>query len=222
MNKNKIVCYEDLQAAIGDGKTLTELAEEMGLIKVGKFPKQELCDVVQQAIADGKVIMGPDNKIKLLILAKEDTRVADIDKLTTIEIIINGTERVKQDWTKQNIEIDHMVFSDMSHAGTMLAKALRDRQKGKILQVSLQKGKIEVGPATDENKKLIPNGWSHWVEDGMLYKAKTVDAKKFGGHTYDNGGFDQGVRDCVCGCSMGSFNCFGFVDPFGPCPANQK
>ena len=78
--------------------------------------------------------------------------------------------------------------------------------------------KVEI---KDYNEK-IGKGWSKWIENGIAYKAKTVNPKKFNGHAYDNGGFEQGIRDCSCGCYMGGFSSGGPVDPFGACPNNPK
>lgn len=63
-------------------------------------------------------------------------------------------------------------------------------------------------------------GHSIWIEDGFWYTAPTVDPTKFGGHAYDNGGYAQGVRDCLCGASMHDSSSSGPVDPFGACPNN--
>lgn len=63
-------------------------------------------------------------------------------------------------------------------------------------------------------------GWSTWTENGVRYTAPTVRKDRFGGHAYDDGGYDQGINNCACGCSMYSFSSSGPVDPFGPCPKN--
>lgn len=65
-------------------------------------------------------------------------------------------------------------------------------------------------------------GWSTWIENGTWYTATTVDRKKFGGHDYDGGGFERGVRECKCGAHMSGCSSSGPVDPFGPCPKNPK
>lgn len=71
-------------------------------------------------------------------------------------------------------------------------------------------------PANPEKKP----GISYWIEWGKWYGATTVDPKKFGGHAYDNGGYEHGVRTCLCGCYMGSSSSSGPVNPFGACPEN--
>jgi hypothetical protein len=63
---------------------------------------------------------------------------------------------------------------------------------------------------------------SVWVENGEVYTAPTVDRSKFGGHDYDGGGYEKGVRDCKCGAYMLSASSAGPVDPFGACPMNPK
>jgi len=66
------------------------------------------------------------------------------------------------------------------------------------------------------------DGWSVWIENGVWFTAPTVDGQKFGGHLYDNGGFEMGITNCLCGCYMGREQSYGPVDPFGPCPQNPK
>lgn len=80
--------------------------------------------------------------------------------------------------------------------------------------------KIEMGSSVENPKPKVEKGWSIWLESGIYYKARTVDALKFGRHDYDNAGFEKGIRDCKCGCHMGGFDSGGPVDPFGPCPLN--
>ncbi len=65
------------------------------------------------------------------------------------------------------------------------------------------------------------DGFSVWIESGVWYIAPTVP-DDFGGHDYDNGGFEKGVRDCKCGCFMTRSSSGGEVDPFGRCPENLK
>lgn len=65
-------------------------------------------------------------------------------------------------------------------------------------------------------------GWAAWIESGTWFTARKVDPKKFGKHAYDNGGYEQGIRECPCGCFMGSYSSSGPVDPWGPCPKNPK
>lgn len=77
--------------------------------------------------------------------------------------------------------------------------------------------------STGANLNLKPEeGHSMWVENGEWFTAPTVDPTKYGGHDYDEGGYERGVRNCVCGCFMGSSNSSGPVDPFGACPMNPK
>lgn len=74
---------------------------------------------------------------------------------------------------------------------------------------------------SSENPDPKPKrGYSIWIEWGTYYTAKRVSKKKFGGHAYDDGGYERGHRDCTCGCCMGSSSSSGPVDPFGPCPDN--
>jgi hypothetical protein len=68
--------------------------------------------------------------------------------------------------------------------------------------------------------KTPPAGWSVWIENGDWFKAPTVDRTKFGKHDYFGGGFEQGIRECKCGCHMSGFSSSGPVDPFGACPSN--
>lgn len=75
-------------------------------------------------------------------------------------------------------------------------------------------------PNNPKKKSAGLLGWK--VESGIWYKSEEVDSTKFGGHAHDNGGYEKGVRDCFCGCYMGSYNSSGPVDPFGSCPNNPK
>ena len=84
----------------------------------------------------------------------------------------------------------------------------------------LPKGKILIGDSKEFPNPIEKRGWSIWIENGKYYTARTVNKKKFGGHSYDNGGYDRGIRDCICGCYMGNCNSSGPVDPFGSCPSN--
>lgn len=68
----------------------------------------------------------------------------------------------------------------------------------------------------------VEDGYARWVENGVWYQAPVVDPQKYGGHDYDNGGFDRGIRDCACGCRMDLSSSGGPVDPFGACPMNPK
>ena len=63
-------------------------------------------------------------------------------------------------------------------------------------------------------------GYAVWIENGVWYTAPKIDPARFGGHAYDNGGFEMGIRDCPCGCYMLSASSAGPVDPFGACPEN--
>lgn len=83
-------------------------------------------------------------------------------------------------------------------------------------------GKIELGKSDiiKDPSSVTPKGFSWWIEYGVYYAAPTIDPNKFGGHAYDNDGYEQGIRDCPCGCYMGSSNSSGPVDPFGHCPLN--
>lgn len=84
--------------------------------------------------------------------------------------------------------------------------------------------KIEIGPSKDiqDPDQFTEEGWSNWIENGIYYKAPIVSPEKFGPHAYANGMWEQGIRNCICGCYMGSYNSSGPVDPFGMCPLNPK
>lgn len=82
------------------------------------------------------------------------------------------------------------------------------------------KTKKAIGAYRNVDEITVAEGYSIWIENGIWYTAPTVDSKKFGGHAYDNGGYEKGIRDCSCGCSMLRTFPSGPVDPFGACPAN--
>jgi hypothetical protein len=82
--------------------------------------------------------------------------------------------------------------------------------------------KVEIGNSGKFKNPKVRRGWSLWIENGVWFKARTVDKRRFGGHDYDNGGFEQGIRKCKCGCFMGGWSSDGPVDPFGPCPLNPR
>lgn len=65
-------------------------------------------------------------------------------------------------------------------------------------------------------------GFDNWTENETVYTAPTVDQNEFGGHDYDHGGYEQGIRDCKCGASMLSSSSSGPVNPFGACPMNPR
>jgi hypothetical protein len=91
----------------------------------------------------------------------------------------------------------------------------------KLIEKPIPKA-LRVGTsATVLNPEPKP-GWSIWIESGVYFTAPTVDKNKFSGHAYDNGGYEQGIRDCPCGCFMLSSSSGGPVDPFGPCPRNPR
>ena len=81
--------------------------------------------------------------------------------------------------------------------------------------------KIRLGGSGEIPYPQPKDGFSIWIESGIWYTAPTV-SEDFGGHDYDNGGFEGGVRDCKCGCFMTEFSSGGDVDPFGGCPENKK
>ena len=81
-------------------------------------------------------------------------------------------------------------------------------------------GKTVIGPSSEHRDPQPKPGFSIWIENGIYYTAPSIDEKRFGGHAYDNGGYEHGVRNCPCGCYMGSESSAGPVDPFGPCPMN--
>lgn len=83
-------------------------------------------------------------------------------------------------------------------------------------------GTIKLGEVGKELKVSPDDTDTHavWVEWGVWYTAPTVDKARFGGHAYDNGGYERGIRNCPCGCHMGSSSSSGPVDPWGPCPEN--
>ncbi len=80
-------------------------------------------------------------------------------------------------------------------------------------------GKKEIGPS-DQPVKPKP-GFSVWIECGVWYTAPKLLKKDFGPHTFNMPhAFDDGVRDCPCGCWILSSSSGGPIDPFGPCPLN--
>lgn len=85
-------------------------------------------------------------------------------------------------------------------------------------------GKKKLGKTSDFGGGVpdVEKGHSIWVENGVVCTAPTVDRARFGGHAYDNGGYEKGIRDCSCGAYMLSSSSAGPVDPFGPCPLNPK
>lgn len=80
--------------------------------------------------------------------------------------------------------------------------------------------KTKIGDSGTYPNPVVEAGWSLWIENGVWFTAPSVDSDKFGGHDYDNGGYERGIRDCRCGCWMGSACSGGPVDPFGACPKN--
>lgn len=82
--------------------------------------------------------------------------------------------------------------------------------------------KTEIGTSDKFPSPKAKRGWSIWIENGVLFTAPTVSSRKFGGHSYSNGGYDMGIHHCSCGCYMGSSSSSGPVDPFGACPDNPK
>jgi hypothetical protein len=62
-DKGAALSSSELLAAIGDGATLPEVAEKLGMMVVTKYPQQELCDAVTQHVLDGKLTMA-GNKLK--------------------------------------------------------------------------------------------------------------------------------------------------------------
>jgi hypothetical protein len=62
-DKGAALSSSELLAAIGDGATLPEVAEKLGMMVVTKHPQQELCDAVTQHLLDGKLTMA-GNKLK--------------------------------------------------------------------------------------------------------------------------------------------------------------
>ena len=85
-------------------------------------------------------------------------------------------------------------------------------------------GKKKLGETSDFGGGVpeAEEGQTVWVENGTVCTAPIVDENKFGGHAYDNGGYEQGIRDCPCGAYMLSSSSAGPVDPFGPCPLNPQ
>ncbi len=85
-------------------------------------------------------------------------------------------------------------------------------------------GKKKLGNTSDFGGGVpdAEEGQTVWVENGVVYTSPTVDPNKFGGHAYDNGGYESGIRDCPCGAYMLSSSSGGPVDPFGPCPLNPQ
>lgn len=77
-----------------------------------------------------------------------------------------------------------------------------------------------VATTLEEAQKEPQKGYSYWIEWGNWYKCPIVDPTKFGGHDYDNGGYERGIHNCTCGCYMGESHSSGPCDPFGACPEN--
>lgn len=84
------------------------------------------------------------------------------------------------------------------------------------------KAKTEIGPSDVHPNPKAKRGWALWIENGVWFTAPRIDRRKFGPHAYYNYGYEQGIRDCPCGCFMLSSSSGGPVDPFGPCPNNPK
>lgn len=83
-------------------------------------------------------------------------------------------------------------------------------------------GKTFLGTSEKGFTPIAQPGYSLWIEWGKWYTAPTVDPEKFGTHAYDGGGYERGIRECLCGCHMGESSSSGPVDPFGACPCNGK
>lgn len=80
--------------------------------------------------------------------------------------------------------------------------------------------KKTVGKSSEVRNPEPESGFEVWIENGVWYTAPKIDPAKFGGHAYAGGGYSRGVRECPCGCYMGSSSSSGPVDPFGACPFN--
>lgn len=87
-------------------------------------------------------------------------------------------------------------------------------------QPNWRTAKRSLGKSSDIALPEPAKGFSVWIENGEWFTAPTIDDSKFGGHAYDGSGYDIGIRDCQCGCYMGSSSSSGPVDPGGPCPMN--
>lgn len=83
-------------------------------------------------------------------------------------------------------------------------------------------GKTEIGPSDVFRNPKPKRGWSVWIESGVWFTAPTVNPRKFGRHDWENGMWEKGVRNCRCGCYMGSYSSAGPVDPSGACPAKPR
>jgi hypothetical protein len=81
----------------------------------------------------------------------------------------------------------------------------------------LQKTKIGDSGSIKDPDPHTEAGWTNWIENGVWYKAPTVDSEKFGRHDYGNG-----TGSCKCGCYAGGYSSSGPVDPWGACPLNPK
>jgi hypothetical protein len=81
-------------------------------------------------------------------------------------------------------------------------------------------GKKEIGSSADVSPKATRRK-AVWIENGTWYGAPRISSRKFGVHAYMvPGAFDDGARDCPCGCWMTRFDSGGPCDPYGPCPKN--
>jgi hypothetical protein len=80
--------------------------------------------------------------------------------------------------------------------------------------------KIKIGDSGVHKNPKVGKGWSLWIENGIWYKARSVNKKKYGPHTYMIN--YNNPHECPCGCYMGGYSSSGPVDPFGPCPSNPK
>ncbi len=89
------------------------------------------------------------------------------------------------------------------------------------IQARVKCDKRKLGDSSSTPNPEPEDGFSVWIESGVWYTAPTV-SDDFGGHSYDNGGFENGARDCECGCFMLGSSSGGEVDPFGQCPENPK
>ena len=84
-------------------------------------------------------------------------------------------------------------------------------------------GKRELGKSGEIPTPLPTRRRSIWIESGVYFTALKISSRKFGKHVYMfPGAYENGERDCPCGCWMGNTNSGGPCDPFGPCPKNPR
>jgi hypothetical protein len=109
------------------------------------------------------------------------------------------------------------------HMGDDYVRRIREqavRNEGIIPDLRCMKIEPSVKLGECDKMPSAKRGMAVWIENGVYYTNRKVNPKKFGGHEYDNGGYEKGIRECKCGCRMYDCESSGPVDPFGACPKN--